>query len=429
MAVFRVIVFITIWLLCVLALFFIYIIYSKLVRNYKNKIRSRYAEEINRDLDELLAGMDSGNDFTTVYDFVKKSNEDKPHKDIFLLALETIFLDRMENPKVHHKIIKLTHAMQFPKASLLGIVHGCRKAKIRLSSVYFYGSLLSLSGNHKGGVYLPSTMFFDYPTYKLSAYNMQNNESALAGIASSCRRAGLYKCEEAIPYMLGALEVLSSETQFQILAGLFRIGDVGAVERAFYIIKDRVLVNERAILEIVDSFAGDKRELHSRMLSFKTEYVASIFIKAMTEKIATDLMEKLLHVVESGGKEMRVAAIKALAKTRSSNIGSHLVRALGDSAWEVRAAAAKALGACVCAEGGKALSLSLRDSEWWVRQNSATALLSYPNCEELFLKTIRTEWDTYAAQSIVYTLESADKPQLLSRIQDAVAQRRRESTR
>jgi len=140
-------------------------------------------------------------------------------------------------------------------------------------------------------------------------------------------------------------------------------------------------------------------------------------------------MEKLLHVVENGSKEMRAAAIKALAKTGSSKIGKHLLRALEDPAWEVRAAAAKALGTCVCAEGGEALSLSLRDSEWWVRQNSATALLSYPNCEELFLKTIRSEWDTYAIQSIVYTLESADRPQLLSRIQDAVVNRQRENTR
>ena len=425
MPVFEVVILITIGLLCVLAMFFIYIIYSKLVRDYRNKIRARYTEEINGDLDRLLADMDSGNDFLSVYDFAKKSNGKKPHKDIFLLAMETIFMDRIENSEMRRNLIKIAHAMQFPKASLLGIALGCRRAKVRMSSAYLYGALSS----RKGNVHLPNNMFFDYSTYKLSAYNMQRGESVLDGIASGCRRAGLYQYEEAIPYMLGALGIMSGETQFQILAALSRIGDVDAVVRAFNIIKDRILVNERAILEIVDSFAGKKHELHKQMLSFRTEYVAAIFIKAMTEDVANDLMEKLLHVVENGSKEMRAAAIKALAKTGSSKIGKHLLRALEDPAWEVRAAAAKALGTCVCAEGGEALSLSLRDSEWWVRQNSATALLSYPNCEELFLKTIRSEWDTYAIQSIVYTLESADRPQLLSRIQDAVVNRQRENTR
>jgi len=416
----KIVTFLTIGLLCVLVLFFMYMMCSKLARNYQSRIRDRYVKEIRENLDSLLAALGSGNDLLNEWGFVKRATGKKPHKETFLWALETIFLEYMEDPNVRPKLLKIAHALKFPEASLLSIVSGCRKANVHLSSVYFCMPILNASGSRRGNVYLPNNPAFDDSAYKLSAYNMRRGESVLAGIASGCRRAGLYQYEDAIPYMLSALEIMSSETQFQILAGLSRIGDIDAVVRAFGIIKQRVLINERAIFEIVDSFTGDKYKLHKRMLSFKTEYVAGIFIKAMTKDIAIALIDDLLPILENGNKEMKVAALKALGKTCDPRVGENLLRVLKDPAWEIRASAAKALGTCVYPEAGEALSLLLRDPEWWVRQNTTTALLSYPNCEEFFLKTIEAG-DAYATQSIIHTLEGADKPQMLSRIKEAAA--------
>lgn len=239
-------------------------------------------------------------------------------------------------------------------------------------------------------------------------------------IASGCRKAGLYQYKEAIPHMLEALSILSGDTQFQILMGLSRLGDVEAMCQAFNAISRHTIVNERTVCEILEAFSGDKYALYKLMIHCEEEYIAALFLKSLESDLAADLAGDIVDILNSGGKEVRIAAIKAIGKIKEIAPAYHLRKALRDDEWEVRAIAAKALGQLIDPDAGEALAAALHDPEWWVRQNAAASLLSYPACEELFASVMRTK-DAYAWDSIVYALESAKRQDILLKLQPAPA--------
>lgn len=238
-------------------------------------------------------------------------------------------------------------------------------------------------------------------------------------VAQGCRKAGLYQYRQALPDMQKALFTVSGETQFQLLMGISRMGEVSALCQAFETISQNVIVNERAAFEILAAFSGDKLELYSRMFHCRTEYVAMLFLKSADQAIAKALAGDISAVLHSGTKEMRIAAIRAMAKLEQDAPVEILVQALADADWEVRALAAKTLGMLTDPAVAAALSLALCDTEWWVRQHAAASLLADPDHVQLFLAAAETG-DTYALDSILHVLEHADKQDLISKLLAAV---------
>jgi len=255
--------------------------------------------------------------------------------------------------------------------------------------------------------------YFGYPAQCV----FMIRELLTGNIAIGCRKAGLYKYTDAIPDILEALDIVSSETQLQALMALARIGSTAAMLEGFDKIYRLVLVNERTINEILSAFSGDRFELYKKMIHHQSEYLVRFFLKAMDQETANRLIEDIIVLYKNGGKETRLACIIAIGKSGNSRKNYMLVHALGDKEWEIRATAAKTLGSLADPDAIMPLAKAARDREWWVRQNAVSAILAYPNSEEILIPIVETG-DKYAFDSMQYTLGRADEMRLLSRIRE-----------
>jgi len=236
-------------------------------------------------------------------------------------------------------------------------------------------------------------------------------------VAIGCRKAGLYRFGGAVPDILKVLDILSSNTQFQALMALSRIGDVDALVQAFDKIHPLIFVNERTVNEILNIFSGDRRKLYKDMIHHQSEYLVRLFLKAMDEQTANALIEDIVSLSENAGKETRLAGIVAVGKSGSSEKIPLLLQALDDKEWELRAMAAKTLGVLTCPNAVIPLANAACDREWWVRQNAITSILAYPDRERI-LTSIALSGDRFAYDSMLYTLGKSNETELLAAIRD-----------
>ena len=237
-------------------------------------------------------------------------------------------------------------------------------------------------------------------------------------VAIGCRKAGLYQYKGAIPDILKALGILSSNTQFQALMAMSRIGDAAALVEAFNKIHTLIFVNERAVNEILNTFSGDRLELYKNMLHHESDYLVRLFLKSIDKEMANALIEDIISISKSSGKETRLAGIIAVGKSGSSEKIPILIQALDDKEWEIRAMAAKTLGVLTSPDAVIPLANAACDREWWVRQNAVTSILAYPNREGI-LASIAQTGDRFAYDSMLYILGKADETELLSAVRDA----------
>jgi len=248
----------------------------------------------------------------------------------------------------------------------------------------------------------------------LSECQTQIRSRSLGISALGSRRAGLYDFTETVEDMVAALDVLSSENQFEILMALTRIGDADALSRAFERIKTHIIINERAVIEILSAFPGreKKLELFRNMIHGDIEYITVLFLKAADREMVQVLLNDIITVLHDGNMEIRAAAVRALSTLCREAPVDELIRALEDNDWEVRSLAAKALEPVITGEASNALYRALFDQQWWVRQNAANALLKHPGYEVLFILAAESG-DEYTRDSIISALENEGNPLLL----------------
>jgi len=234
--------------------------------------------------------------------------------------------------------------------------------------------------------------------------------------ALGARRAGLYKLAELENDMVAALDVLSSENQFEILMALARIGGAEAMGRAFEKIKSNVIINERAVIEILSEFprGEEKLNLFRNMIHRDMDYLTALFLKAADPRMTKILMDDIIKLLHNDNKEIRAAAVRSLATLGADAPADELVRAMEDSDWEIRALAAKALYPILTPEAGNALYKALFDQQWWVRQNAANSLVKHPGYEVLFILAAESG-DEYTRDSIISALENGGGSPLLLR--------------
>ncbi|MCL2473154.1 MAG: HEAT repeat domain-containing protein [Treponema sp.] len=253
--------------------------------------------------------------------------------------------------------------------------------------------------------------YFGFPKKCLSMIT----DRLTANIAIGCRKAGLYQYEDAIPDILTALDITSSDTQYEALMALSRIGDVPSMVQALNKINHFIFVNERAINEILNTFTGNKSELYKKMIYNESEYLVSLVLKAIDREIVNLLLNDIITIIKKGGKELRLAGIIAIGKSGNDEAIDTLIKAMNDKEWEIRAMAAKNLGVITRPDAVTALAKAARDREWWVRQNAVTAILAYPDRHQILASIVRTG-DRYAYDSMLYSLERANEISLLSEV-------------
>jgi hypothetical protein len=343
----------------------IFNVFRKVQMSIREKSRLELREAISKKIDNLIVTKESKFN-KGLEDFVRnaagKGRNFFSTVDEYLLdLLELAYASRLPGPKSRERIITIAQRMDFPAECMAQI----RDRNPRVSAI---GS----------------------------------------------RRAGLYMLSEAVDDMIAALDNLSSENQFEILMGLTRIGMAEPMLRAFEKIKNNVIINERAVIEILCGFPSgrEKEHLFRKMIFGDADYITALFLKAMNAEMVELLTSDIRVVMYNGNKEVRIAAVRALAALGSSAPAEDLMRALDDSDWEVRAMAAKALGSIQTTEASKALFGSLQDQQWWVRQNSANALLNHPGYEVLFILAAEIG-EKYILDSIIGALDNGRNPFLV----------------
>lgn len=197
-------------------------------------------------------------------------------------------------------------------------------------------------------------------------------------VALACRNLGEFRSTQAIAPLLQSLKSYSSDIVYHGLLALAKIGDESAFIMAFEESDKVLLLTERSLIEIADSFEGDKRFVCKTMIKNPNDCLASVFIKSAGNTKDLALSSTLAPFLKDTHKEKRIAAVKALGTMEDGRYAAEIIGLLTDTEWEVRAVAAKALGSIKDHLALNPLKKALSDRQWHVRFNAASAILAIP---------------------------------------------------
>lgn len=232
-------------------------------------------------------------------------------------------------------------------------------------------------------------------------------------ISRSCKILGEYRSKKALPAILNHVSNNNLDVKYNALLALAKIGDLNAYIDAFIILYfesevlgDQIYLSQRSMIEIVDSFEGDKLEMYNTMIDSNTSYLSTVFIKSAGNYGDKAVSEKIIRYVKDSNRNRRAACTRALGQLKDNRYINDLIEALDDADWECRAVAAKSLGLIGDARALNALMKTLSDKEWWVRYNSACSIVQIPEGLNL-VESIMSNDDLFAKDIIMSALENS----------------------
>lgn len=225
-------------------------------------------------------------------------------------------------------------------------------------------------------------------------------------VALSCKNLGEFRNKKAVEPLLKQLNNKSIDVKYHTLMALSKIGNNEAFIKAFEQLESDDLLSDRSLIEIVDSFEGDKLELYSKILESSNVYSSIIFIKSSGNYMDAKLSEKISQYLDDDVKDRKVAAIKAIGQNADIRFFDKIINKLEDGDWEVRAAAAKSLGRMGDGRALEALRKSLSDSQWWVRYNAAQSIIKLPRGTDM-IETVLCGGDKFAKDILISSLEDS----------------------
>ncbi|MBC8060132.1 MAG: HEAT repeat domain-containing protein [Clostridiaceae bacterium] len=225
-------------------------------------------------------------------------------------------------------------------------------------------------------------------------------------IALSCKILGEFRSKKAISYLLKALDKKSPDVQYNALMALAKVGDMHGLITAFTKLNRNNILSERSLIEIVDSFEGDKIPLYYEMILNEDPYISSIFIKSVGNHMDLTLNEIIAAFLKEENLDRKIAAIKVIGQTVDIRFIEDLIECMEDESWQVRSVTAKSLGKLADVKAIPALVSALNDREWWVRYNSAQAIFMMPN-EINKIETVFLAQDAFAKDSLLSAMENS----------------------
>ena len=187
---------------------------------------------------------------------------------------------------------------------------------------------------------------------------------------------------------------------------LAKIGDEESLVAAFTTFNGNATLSERSLIEIVDSFCGDKISLYHKMIIDENPYISSIFIKSAGNYMDFAMNDIIASFIKESNLTRKIASIKVIGQTYDIRYIDDLIECMKDKSWQVRAVTANSLGKL---ESNSALPIligALNDREWWVRRNSAEAIFMIPNgIKEI--ETVFLAQDSFAKDSLLSAMENS----------------------
>ena len=224
--------------------------------------------------------------------------------------------------------------------------------------------------------------------------------------ALACKRLGDIRSRKSITPLLAEVNIMDNDVKYNVLLALAKIGDEEAFIGAFERINTAVLLSERSLIEIVDSFEGNKRHIYEHMINSKNDFIASVFIKSAGNFKDIFLSEEISKFLLDKDKEKRISAIKALGNMVDIRYLEKIIELLEDPEWEVRAIAAKSLGRFEDDRILIPLAKALSDKQWHVRYNAASSILSAPEGLDIVYYVFEGE-DRFAKDIIASAIENS----------------------
>jgi len=245
----------------------------------------------------------------------------------------------------------------------------------------------------------------DFEIKKLKSKNLYRK-------ALACKRLGEFRSNKAIPYLLEELNVRYADVSYNVFLALAKIGNEEAFIKAFSE-SDNIMLSERSLIEIVDSFEGDKINIYKTMINSNNSYVASIFIKSAGNFKDYSLAEEISSFLQDDNKEKRIAAIKSIGQIGDTRYIDKITSLLKDKDWEVRAVAARALGMFGEKDVVNFLITALSDPQWFVRYNAANSILDVDNSFYYLIDIFQGE-DKFAKDIMLSSIENRGKMELIN---------------
>lgn len=334
----------------IILLLYLYLILRRLYEEYKKRKKQMFYQEISDYLDSLVSQLDENDITNEQIEVLKVFMKDKYKREL----VEERLLFYFENLKgnIIKKLTKL--------AEDIGLV--------------------------------------DYEIKKLKNKDIRE-------IALSCKKLGEMRSKKAIEHLLELLDIEVVDLKYNALMALAKIGDEEAFIEAFKKLSQTLPLDERSLIEIADSFEGDKIYVYRKLMHVNNDFISSIFIKSAGNYKDIMLADEIAQFLNSENKEKRISAAKALGKMGDSRYVDKIIELLKDEHWEVRAVAAKVLGQLQDRKALAPLTEALSDKEWYVRYNAANSLLSIDGGMEFIYNVFEGE-DRFAKDIVIGVLEA-----------------------
>ncbi|MDF2612377.1 MAG: lyase domain protein repeat-containing protein [Clostridia bacterium] len=233
------------------------------------------------------------------------------------------------------------------------------------------------------------------------------SESASYIKALACKRLGELRSKKAVPYLLKEVASPSQDVTYNALLALAKIGDAEAFLKAFASINASTHLSERSLIEVADSFEGNKADIYYPMIDYENEFVSCIFIKSAGGYKDSVLGEKIAKFLSCDSKERILSAIKALAGMGDNRYIHQISELTTHEVWEIRAIAAKALGTFHDLSVINKLIDALSDRQWFVRYNAASSLLTLDKQLKYIAKVFEGE-DRFAKDILISAMENSN---------------------
>lgn len=330
---------------------FLYLVAEKLYDKYKNKKKKKYQEDITAYLDEIVSQLD------------EKEPED---------TKKSILTEYVKH-KIKREIVEERMLLYFQN---------------------FKGSI-----SNKLTKFAEDIGLVDYEIKKLGNKDFHK-------VALGCKNLGDIRSKKAVKLLLNLIDIEYVEIKYNVLMALAKIGDEEAFIEAFKRLSNTIPLSERSLVEIADSFEGNKIYVYRNLIYVDDEFISSIFIKSAGNYKDTILADEIALFLANENKEKKIAAMKALGNMGDIRYVEPIIALLSDEAWEVRAIAAKVLGQLQSNEALIPLVKALSDKEWYVRYNAANSLIAIEGGIEMVYDILDGE-DRFAKDIIVAVLETS----------------------
>lgn len=310
-------------------------------------------------------------------------------------------------PYVNSTVNKIINGQDIDYNSLGNIKKYCRN---KYKREIVQERLLYYLENFKGDFSQNITKLCEY--IGIVQYDINNLKKQNYHIkALAAKILGQFRSKDAVEALMKEAYSKDNDVKYNVLMALAKIGEEDSFISVFESIDSSVDLSERSLIEIVDSFEGDKNKIYRHMINSDNNFIACVFIKSLGNYKDMSLNKDISEYLSGEDKERRIAAVKAIGNMSDVRYLNNIIELLEDNEWEVRAVTARVLSNFTNSKILIPLAKSLSDSQWYVRYNAAISILNHDDGIDTISYVFQGK-DKFAKDIIISAMENSPNNRL-----------------